>query len=72
MMRTDSNFKFIDHERVVTVSANVNEDMIPSTVVRKQAEKFFKDIDLPDGYKLNITGQQDEQEDSTISLHHRV
>jgi len=54
----------IDHERVVTVSANVNEEMIPGAVARQETEKLFKDLKLPVGYKLKLTGEQEAQEES--------
>jgi multidrug efflux pump len=54
----------IDQERVVTVRANVNEDMIPGAVARKQAEELFKNLSLPTGYKIKLTGEEEEQQES--------
>lgn len=52
----------VNHERVVTVKANVDEKHIPSPVVRAQAEKIMSDIKLPPGYKIRFTGEQEEQD----------
>jgi len=51
----------VNHERVVTIKANVDEMHVPSPVVRAQAEKIIADISLPPGYKLRFTGEQEEQ-----------
>jgi multidrug efflux pump subunit AcrB len=52
----------VNHERVVTVKANVDEKHIPSPVVRAQAEKIMSNINLPPGYKMRFTGEQEEQD----------
>ncbi|MBW2513204.1 MAG: efflux RND transporter permease subunit, partial [Deltaproteobacteria bacterium] len=52
----------VNHERVVTVKANVDEKHIPSPVVRAQAEKIMSNIKLPPGYKMRFTGEQEEQD----------
>jgi len=54
----------IDHERVVTIKANVDEKNLPGPVVRKQAEKILADIPLPPGYKISFTGEEGEQKES--------
>jgi multidrug efflux pump subunit AcrB len=54
----------INHERVVTVEANVNETITSGAVVRQQAEKLLAGIVLPPGYRISFTGEQQEQEDS--------
>jgi len=51
----------VNHERVVTIQANVDEMHVPSPVVRAQAEKIISDISLPPGYKIQFTGEQEEQ-----------
>ena len=51
----------VNHERVVTVKANVDEIHIPSPVVRAQAEKIISEVSLPPGYKIQFTGEQEEQ-----------
>jgi multidrug efflux pump subunit AcrB len=58
----------INHERVVTVKANVDERHIPSPVVRAQAEKIIKQIKLPPGYKIRFTGEQEEQQQAEAFL----
>jgi multidrug efflux pump subunit AcrB len=58
----------VNHERVVTVKANVDEKNIPSPVVRAQAEKIMSNINLPPGYKMRFTGEQEEQEQTEAFL----
>jgi multidrug efflux pump len=58
----------INHERVVTVKGNVNEERVPSPVVRAQAEKIIKKIKLPPGYKIRFTGEQEEQQQAEAFL----
>lgn len=58
----------VNHERVVTVSANVDEKNIPSPVVRAQAEKIISKINMPPGYKIRFTGEQEEQEETEAFL----
>ena len=58
----------INHERVVTVKANVDEKHVPSPVVRAQAEKLIKQIKLPPGYKIRFTGEQEEQQQAEAFL----
>ena len=52
----------INHERVVTVTANVDEKHVPGPVVRAQAEKIMADLSLPPGYKIRFTGEFEEQQ----------
>ena len=52
----------INHERVVTITANVDEQHIPSAVVRSQAGKILEKVKLPPGYKIRLTGEQEEQD----------
>jgi multidrug efflux pump subunit AcrB len=54
----------INHERVVTVTANVDEKHVPGPVVRAQAEKIMADLSLPPGYKIRFTGEFEEQQKS--------
>jgi len=54
----------INHERVVTVKANVDETKIPGPVARAEAEKYMKDITLPPGYKIRFTGEFEFQKES--------
>ena len=59
-----SQINRVDHERVVTVKANVDETQVPSPVVRAQAEKILAGFDLPPGYKIRFTGELDMQKES--------
>jgi multidrug efflux pump subunit AcrB len=54
----------INHERVVTVKANVDETKIPGAVARTQAEALVAELPLPPGYQLKFTGENEEQQDS--------
>lgn len=54
----------INNERVVTVKANVDEEKIPGAVARAQAEKMLEDFDLPPGYKITFTGENEFQQES--------
>jgi len=54
----------INHERVVTVKANVDETKIPGAVARIQAEALVDELPLPPGYQLKFTGENEEQQDS--------
>ena len=58
----------INHERVVTVKANVDEDFVPGPVIRAQAEELLADTTLPPGYKLRFTGEFEEQRDAQAFL----
>jgi multidrug efflux pump len=54
----------IDHKRVVTVKANVDETKIPGAVAKTQAEKLLKEITLPPGYEMKFTGEHEHQQES--------
>ena len=54
----------IDHERVVTVTANVDETKMPGATVRAQAQKFLESFSLPSGYKMTFTGEEDMQKEA--------
>jgi len=54
----------INHERVVTVKANVDETKIPGAVARTQAEALVAELPIPPGYQLKFTGENEEQQDS--------
>jgi multidrug efflux pump len=54
----------INHQRVVTVKANVDETRIPGAVARAQAEALMKEVTLPPGYQLKFTGENEEQQES--------
>lgn len=54
----------IDHERVVTVTANVDETKIPGATVRAQAQKLLESYSLPSGYNISFTGEEDMQKEA--------
>ncbi len=54
----------INHERVVTVKANVDEDKVSGATVRAQAEELLALFPLPQGYKIRFTGELDMQKES--------
>jgi multidrug efflux pump subunit AcrB len=54
----------INHERAVTVKANVDEKHIPGPVVRAQAEKILANATLPPGYKIRFTGEFEQQQEA--------
>jgi multidrug efflux pump len=58
----------VNHERVVTVKANVDEKHVPGPVVRAQAEKILTEFPLPPGYKIRFTGELEEQEKAQAFL----
>ena len=54
----------INHHRVVTVKADVDEEKIPGAVARQQAEKLLADFPLPPGYAITFTGENESQQES--------
>ena len=54
----------INHQRVVTVKADVDERHIPGPVARAQAEKLMAGASLPPGYKMQFTGELESQQES--------
>ncbi len=58
----------INHERVVTIKATVDETKMPGAVLRARAEEFLKDYPLPTGYKIKFTGEGEEQEKAQAFL----
>ncbi len=58
----------INHERVVTVKANVDESRIPGAVARAQAEEMLAQFSLPPGYRLKFTGENEFQQESEAFL----
>ncbi|MCG8689106.1 MAG: efflux RND transporter permease subunit [Desulfobacterales bacterium] len=53
-----------NHERVVTVQANVDETKITGTVARMQVMELMKKLELPAGYKYKFTGEDEEQQEA--------
>jgi len=58
----------INHERVVTVKADVDEKHAPGPVVRARAEELLANAPLPPGYKMRFTGEFEEQQKAQAFL----
>ena len=58
----------IDHDRVVTVKANVDETIKPGSVLRSEAETILKEFHLPPGYHLRFTGENEEEQNAKAFL----
>jgi multidrug efflux pump len=54
----------INHQRVVTVRADVDETRIPGAVAKRQAEAILKEFALPPGYAVLFTGQHEHEQQS--------
>lgn len=54
----------INNQRVVTVKASVNEQMVPGPVARAEAEKLLTEFPIPSGYKMQFTGELEIQKES--------
>ncbi len=54
----------INHERVVTVKASVDESRTTGSVLRMEAEKMLRGFKLPEGYKVTFTGEGEAQEEA--------
>ncbi len=54
----------INHERVVTVKAEVDEEKVPGSVAKMQAEQLLRDFDLPPGIGMKFTGQHEHEKES--------
>ena len=62
------NIVRINHNRVVTVKANVDETKIPGPVARTQAEKLLNEFPLPAGYRIKFTGEFEFQQEAETFL----
>jgi len=58
----------INHERTVTVKANVDESKAPGAVVRAQCETLLADFPMPPGYRFKFTGEFEFQKESEVFL----
>lgn len=58
----------INHNRVVTVKANVDETRTTGAVARVEAEKRLADFPMPPGYQKKFTGEFEFQKESEIFL----
>ncbi len=57
-----------NHDRVVTVKANVDEAKTTGTVARMAAMELLKKVELPPGYRYKFTGEDEEQKESQAFL----
>jgi multidrug efflux pump subunit AcrB len=53
-----------NHERVVTVKANVDESKTTGTIARMMAQELLTKMELPAGYKYKFTGEDESQKDA--------
>jgi len=58
----------INHNRVVTVKAEVDETKIPATAARIKAAKLLDQLQLPSGYKITFTGESEEEQEAQAFL----
>jgi multidrug efflux pump subunit AcrB len=54
----------INHDRVVTVKAEVDETKIPGPVARQRAEEILKSVPFPAGYQMKFTGEFEFQKEA--------
>jgi len=54
----------INEERAVTVKANVDEDNVTGSDIRDAAEKKLAEFELPPGYNIKFTGEEDMQKEA--------
>jgi len=58
----------INNQRVVTVKAKVDTNKIPGAVARAIVEKVLKRYELPAGYSVKFTGENQEQDEAQSFL----
>jgi len=58
----------VNHQRAITVRANVDEQYAPVPVVRGEAERILSDATLPAGYRIQFTGELESQEETQAFL----
>lgn len=58
------NISRIDHKRVVTVKASVDETKVPGPVARAEAEELLKSFSVPPGYDIRFTGEFEFQKEA--------
>lgn len=56
-----------NQERVVTISANNADGYLPAVLLAEVQERL-QDLDLPAGYELRYTGEQEDQQDAAAFL----
>ncbi|UCF91296.1 MAG: efflux RND transporter permease subunit [Desulfobacterales bacterium] len=58
----------INHDRVVTVKANVDETRIPAPLARARAAELLRDFLLPPGCRIKFTGEFEDQQEAQAFL----
>lgn len=53
-----------NHNRTVTVKANVDDTKTTGTVTRMKAEELMKNLVIPPGYQIKFTGENEDQKES--------
>ena len=59
--------KRLDLDRVITLYSNVNEGYNANEII-VELEALIADMEIPDGYNVKFTGEQEEQEESAEFL----
>ncbi len=62
-----SQIKRINNTRVITIASNVVEGYNP-TEINNKIKAILKNYKMPDGYKIDMTGQQKEQAEASAFL----
>jgi len=58
----------VDQRRTVLLSASVNKDNLPATVVKEFQNKIAKDYKLPEGYTIAYGGENEQNAESVTSI----
>jgi len=58
----------IDQKRTVLLSASVNENNLPASVVQEFQDQAIKNYKLPDGYTITYGGQNEQNAESVASI----
>ncbi len=53
-----------NHERTITIKANINESKTTGSVVRTKGEKLLNAVMLPPGYHIKFTGENEDQKEA--------
>jgi multidrug efflux pump subunit AcrB len=58
----------VDQQRTVLLSASVNKDNRPAAVVKEFQKKAAKNYQLPEGYTITYGGENEQNNESVISI----
>lgn len=53
-----------NHQRVITVKANVDESKTTGSVIRQKAQEYLAKESLPPGYHIQFTGENEDQQEA--------